>query len=193
MDYRLFKIINGAAGHYGWLDSLGFYIAHYGAIVFPLALVYLWFRRGDVSAKQADYRAALLALVSLGIALAAAQVIGHFYFRPRPFSSHAVNLLLDRSPDPSFPSDHTVFAFSIVAVVWLYSKRAGWPLLVAGMLLGLSRVFCGTHYPLDIAGGIALGFAAGLAAWRLRAVLEPLLRSIIGIARGLRLARALPE
>lgn len=189
MDFRLFQIINGAAGHYGWLDTLGLFIARYGAVVFPLALGYLWLRRRAAAGKPADYRAVLLALLSLGVALGLAQVIGHYYFRPRPFSSHVVNLLLDPSPDPSFPSDHTVFAFSMAWVVWLYSKRIGWPLLVAALLLGLSRVFCGTHYPLDIAGGVTLSFVAGLAVWRLRGTLEPLLRLLTGIAARLRLAR----
>jgi undecaprenyl-diphosphatase len=187
MDFQLFQLINRGAGEIATLDSLILFYAVYGAFVFPAALLYLWFRKSDD--KRRDYQAVLLATAAAGLGLLIAQLIGHVYFRPRPYSAHLVTLLIDPSPDPSFPSDHTVFAFAIAIVVWLRSRWLGWTLLAAGALLAFSRVFCGTHYPLDVIGGALLGAAAALLLWSLRHRVRPLVSGFIAIAARLRLAR----
>ncbi len=189
MDFRLLQLLNAAAGNHAILDSLLLFFAEYGAFLFPAALLVLWFRRGDD--KSADYRAVLLAAAAAGLGLLAAQVIGHLYFRPRPYSSHpgVVTLLLDPSPDPSFPSDHAVFAFAITTVLWLRARNWGLALLPAAVLLALSRVYCGTHYPSDVTGGALLGAAAAGLLWMLRRRLEPLLSVIVAVAARLHLAR----
>lgn len=187
VDYQLFHLINEAAGHSSLLDSLMLDIAKYGAFLFPLALLYLWFRPGEK--KQGDYEAALLALASAAIALLIAQVIGHIYFRPRPFNAHQVTLLLDRSPDASFPSDHATFAFAIASVVWLRTRKMGWVLLIAAFILSISRVYCGTHYPFDVIGGALLGAATGYLFWIRRSRLRPVLSLLIAIMTRLHLAK----
>jgi undecaprenyl-diphosphatase len=187
LDYQLFHLINEAAGHNGLLDSLMLDIARYGAFLFPAALVYLWFRPGKN--KQGDYEAALLALASAAVALLIAQLIGHVYFRQRPFSIHQVTLLLDRSPDASFPSDHATFAFAIASVVWLRTRKLGWVLLAGAFILSFSRVYCGTHYPLDVTGGALLGILAGCLLWLGRSRLRPVLSFLISVLARLRLAK----
>jgi len=166
LDYRLFQMVNGIAGHYVGLDTLARNFATYGALVFPAALVYLC--RPSGRGKRPDYRTAFSAAASAGLALLMAHLIGYAYFRPRPFAEHQVNLLLGRSPDPSFPSDHTTFVFALLPALWFRSRRAGWLLLAAGVVLAASRVFCGTHYPGDVAGGALLGLLASCPFLRLR-------------------------
>ena len=112
---------------------------------------------------------AVAAAGSVCLALAAAHLIGYAHFRPRPFAGHAVTLLLGRSPDPSFPSDHATFAFAMIPVLWWKSRRGRWPLLAAGVVLAFSRVYCGTHYPGDVVGGAFLGLLSGLPFLRWRA------------------------
>ena len=66
-------------------------------------------------------------------------------------------------PDGSyaFPSGHTQNA----AVLWSYlaGHYRRWPLIVAAVILiplvGLSRVYHGAHWPVDVLGGIAIGIA----------------------------------
>lgn len=82
--------------------------------------------------------------------------------RPRPCKLHTA---ITRTTDPldefSFPSGHTLHAvgFSLVAIAyypWLAPVLLPFVLLVA-----LSRIVLGLHYPTDVLAGAALGY--GLA------------------------------
>jgi undecaprenyl-diphosphatase len=75
----------------------------------------------------------------------------------------------------SFPSGHSMNTMVVVAtLVWILarvgaSRGLRWGAAVAGALLvgsvGLSRIYLGVHYPTDVAGGFAVGFAwAALSA-----------------------------
>ena len=75
----------------------------------------------------------------------------------------------------SFPSGHSMNTMVVVAtLVWIFSRVGAsrplrWIVASAGALLvaavGLSRMYLGVHYPTDVAGGFAVGFAwAALSA-----------------------------
>lgn len=183
MDYTIFQLINQFAGKSGILDNVMIGLAKYGVVLMAFPLLYMWFR-GDESKKKV----ALLSLLSMVVALLINQVIGHIYFRQRPFVFHEVNLLLDRSTDPSFPSDHSAFVFAIASLIWLKDRRIGAFALGIAVLVGISRVFVGTHYPGDVFGGAVVGFATSLIIWSLRNKLEPITSFLINIARKLHLA-----
>ncbi len=185
MDYSLLHLINQMAGHVSAVDSFFSLVAKYGPALYAVPLLFMWFRGGD-SAKKA----ALLSLATMAIALLISQVIGHIYFRPRPYVAHpgGVNLIIPRSSDASFPSDHATFSFAIAGVILLENRRLGIASVAFGALVAFARVFVGIHYPLDVAGGAALGLATGVLMWQLRRVFDPLLNFLIGIARRLRLA-----
>ncbi|MBX3662859.1 MAG: phosphatase PAP2 family protein [Burkholderiales bacterium] len=90
--------------------------------------------------------------------------------RPRPYQAHAgierFAVELDRF---SFPSGHTLHAvaFTLVTLAY-YPALAGllWPLT---LLVALSRVVLGLHYPSDVLAGAALGAAVGLLSLRIAA------------------------
>jgi undecaprenyl-diphosphatase len=59
----------------------------------------------------------------------------------------------------SFPSSHASSSF---AAARAFSGLLPWPLLYAGaILMALSRVYLGVHYPSDIAAGAGVGTAIG--------------------------------
>ena len=183
MDYTIFHFINQFAGKSGVLDSLMIALAKYGVVLMALPLLYMWFK-GDESKKKV----ALLSLLSMAIALLINQIIGHIYFRQRPFALHEVNLLLAKSADPSFPSDHSAFVFGIAWLLLFKDRRVGVFALGLAMLVGISRIFVGTHYPGDVLGGAMVGVIASLLVWSLRDKLDPITSFLVGIARKMKLA-----
>ena len=183
MDFRIFELINQFAGRSGFADAVMVGMAKYGVVLMAAPLLLIWFRSDDSGKK-----AALLSLLSMALALIINQIIGHIYFRPRPFSAHEVNLLLDRSPDTSFPSDHSAFVFGIAWLLLMKNRGIGVLALVIAALVGLSRIFCGTHYPGDVLGGALVALASSVVVWKLRKPLDPLASFLISIARKLRLA-----
>ncbi len=61
----------------------------------------------------------------------------------------------------SFPSGHSTTAGAAIVVGALVFPRLRVPIMLAGLLIGLSRVGVGAHYPSDVVAGLCVG--AGFA------------------------------
>lgn len=99
------------------------------------------------------------------LATACVQVLKRSLTRARPDASIVGFEALASNPDRfSFPSGHTAAAFS-VAIAWASEPFGLGPaalLLATG--IGLSRVYLGAHYPLDVAAGMVIGTVSGLVS-----------------------------
>lgn len=129
------------------------------------AVISLWFvARPYGSAKWR--LASASALVAAGLAMLANQAISHVWERPGPSATHPAltHLLSTPSQDP-FPSDRTAVAFAVAFALLAFSRRAGAGFLAAAMLIGLSLIAVGIHYPSDVLVGAVVGCAvANIAA-----------------------------
>lgn len=90
---------------------------------------------------------------------------------PRPaavLDASQITIIGARLTAHSFPSGHTVSAFSFV-VAWL--ALLGWwralPIVVLAALAGFSRIAVGAHWPVDVLAGALIGIAGGWAGLRL--------------------------
>jgi len=138
----------------------------------------LWGAIGAVLALagRLDVRGLLQLWAALALALIVSDdVVKPLAARERPFRSNpAITVIGHRSHDSSFPSGHTAAAF---AGAFALSRLVPGGQLVwwtGALAIGYSRVYLGEHYPLDVAGGGAIGIcSAALLGWAFRRVHFP--------------------
>jgi undecaprenyl-diphosphatase len=82
--------------------------------------------------------------------------------RLRPCKVIDVHLLVGCGAGYSFPSSHATNLFGQAVFFGLLYKKSLPYLLTFAFLVGVSRIFVGVHYPLDIIGGTILGSIWGL-------------------------------
>ena len=75
----------------------------------------------------------------------------------------AVQLLIPRPDDFSFPSGHTGASFAAAAALFADRNRLWIPSLILALLIAFSRLYLYVHYPTDILAGAAIGMMAGWA------------------------------
>ena len=85
--------------------------------------------------------------------------------RARPWVVMEGFQTLTRSSDPnSFPSGHTCAAFAFAAAIWVATpnKKIRAAALIVAVLMGLSRLYVGVHFPSDVLAGVVIGSLCGL-------------------------------
>lgn len=68
---------------------------------------------------------------------------------------------LSRDIGFSFPSEHMTVFVAISVALFFINKKIGIIFFIIAILIGLSRIVIGVHYPSDIAGGLIVGFLVG--------------------------------
>lgn len=95
-------------------------------------------------------------------------ILKNLVARPRPFTiATEIGLKIPRPGEYSFPSGHTMNAFSAATSIFLFYKRTGIAALVLAALIAFSRMYLFVHYPTDVLGGMLLGIVDALLIFRL--------------------------
>jgi membrane-associated phospholipid phosphatase len=143
-------------------------------VLFGLLLIVGLLRSRHGSARV--LAAAVWACIAVLIAVAVNQPIVHAAHEARPYTGHPdVLVLVARSADLSFPSDHSVMAGAAAAGLLLVSRKIGLVAVVAALLMAFARVYVGAHYPGDVLAGLLIGAAVAILGWLL--VRVPLTRA----------------
>lgn len=155
LDLKIFYLLNNLAGKNPVFDALTIFFAEY--LGYFLILFFLAFLFFSSFPKRQKIKVFLVAFSSMVIArFGIVSLIRFFYHRPRPFIDHNVNQLIVNN-NLSFPSGHAAFFFALAMVVYFYNKKWGIWFFLAAILMGLSRIIAGVHYPSDIIGGAIIG------------------------------------
>ncbi len=155
MNYSIFQAINSLAFRSSLLDRIMILFSTVVPTCFMIVLAAFYFY--GIYKKDMKYRCiAVNTVAATAINLVLSYAIGLVFFVPRPFVNHKVNLLLPHVADASFPSDHSIGTMSIALGINNGFKLYGRIMIVLSCFVGLSRIFVGHHYPLDVLGGFAI-------------------------------------
>ncbi len=183
-NIALYGLINGLAGKSGLLDGTMVFLAKYLVYLVPFYLIYLWFRDKVAGKAGIDGRMQALFIFSATVvSLLVGWIIGFFYFHPRPFMLGLGTLLIQYAPDSSFPSDHALILFSVMFT--LFFLRRYWQGLcfaIMALAVGFARIYCGLHFPLDIAGSLAVSLIVAIILFSFKGQVSNLFSEIIKLA-----------
>jgi membrane-associated phospholipid phosphatase len=149
--------------HFPLADKLAPYFTNAGDGLTTIAIV--------VILVLFNYRWAFLLATSYAITSLLAQVVKHIVDAPRPllyFKGHTDKMYLVKgvyiASYNSFPSGHTLTAFSTAIVLTYIAKNKGWglPLFIIAVLIGYSRMYLSEHFLEDVLGGSFIGVSVTL-------------------------------
>ena len=161
MDDALTHWINAAAGDAGALNAIMVGITAYGVPVMILLVAAQWWSKLP---ERLRLRHAIVAVgLSCILGFVLNQLILLFVHRLRPYDSGLTHLIVQRSAEWSFPSDHATVAAAIPAA-WALQREWGRTVVFAilALAVGWSRLFVGTHYVSDVLGGFATAIVAAM-------------------------------
>lgn len=115
-----------------------------------------------------ERKSLMLILLSIPIEILLIKFIHLFIMESRPFVASDIEPLIPHKADASFPSRHTSIVSAIAFAYTYYKSKWAILFLLALLLVGISRVYVGVHYPMDILGGIAVGVISLLIAWQIK-------------------------
>lgn len=157
LDIDIFYFFNNLAGQSRIFDALVVFLAGY--FQYLLIVIFLIFLFFSGIAKPEKFRLFWITVVSTIIArFGATELIRFFYHRPRPFAAYQARQLLSEN-GWSFPSGHSAFFFAMATVIYFYNKKWGIGFFLAAILMNISRIIAGVHYPSDVIGGAIIGLA----------------------------------
>jgi len=116
-------------------------------------LLVIWMSKGF------SYGLSLLYAIVIGlIGTAIYKFLKHKTVRPRPYQVHQVIVLGERPLDHfSFPSGHTLHAVMVTIIFGYIQPILLWLMLPFTVLIALSRMILGLHYPSDVIVGALIG------------------------------------
>jgi len=156
-NIQLFRLINDLGFHIPALNPVFIFIAEYFLYLLIIVLIVYLFK------DNGKHRIMVLAaVVSCLLAVILGKITGQFHYNVQPFATlDNVNLLIEKEVNNSFPSDHTILSFTICMTLFLFDKRKFYFLFI-GLLVAVSRIWVGVHYPFDVLTSIVLSIIATL-------------------------------
>lgn len=161
-----------------FMDPIGKFITHlgdHGYLWIALLLVLLCIPK---TRKAAFIGAATLLMTYIITNLCLKPLIA----RTRPYEVvEGLTRIIEKQSDRSFPSGHTANSMAVGVSLWLVSRKymlledkklyfpkpTGWAVLILSILIGLSRLYVGVHFPTDVLGGAIIAIVDSLIVFQI--------------------------
>jgi undecaprenyl-diphosphatase len=176
INNHLFLLLNARADASLAVVSVAELVASKLIDLVPLLLVALWVwgnpaRRAGLAASS----------IAAALALGANQIVGLFWYEPRPFMIGLGRTLMTHVPENSFPSDHTTFILTVGFALIATRAAPTWGKVVSvsGVLVAWARIYLGLHFPFDMLASALIACFFGVLAALL---VSPVQRWIMPVA-----------
>lgn len=164
MNIEIFNFLHSFAGRSDFFDKVIIFIAEpFGYILIFVAYLFLLFyteNKSDGGLKNIlkKFREIIILSCSVLSAYIFSIIIKNIVNNPRPFLIiHDVNELFIYGGYDSFPSGHATFFSALAAAIFVYHRKTGFLFAFFALIISLSRVIAGIHFPIDILAGFILG------------------------------------
>lgn len=148
-----------------FLDPVMKFITHLG----DAGWIWIALAIGLLVIKRTRKIGATMALAMVLNLLVTNVVLKRVLARTRPYEIvEGLHRIIEAQSDFSFPSGHTACSFAGAVVIYkLCPRKYGILALILAVLISLSRLYVGVHFPTDVLGGALVGTAAALLACRI--------------------------
>ena len=159
VDVWAFLVFNLRGARPAWLDWIMLGFTQVGSAFAALAIgLILFFTGNHLAAYEFSLGSITLWMV--------VELLKALVRRSRPsFRVTKARIVGLRAIGQSFPSGHTSQAFFTATLLAPYFHAGGWMIFLfygMALLVGLTRMYVGAHYPRDVLAGAILGSAWGL-------------------------------
>lgn len=164
LDHEAFETINGSLSN-SFFDAVMPVLTdlHRSEVFLALFALTLgaWIYRARKKAWPVLLGLALSVLLSETVSY---RVVKHYVSRPRPEFTEGVNVKLrtHSHSGESFPSLHASNNFAGATFLSSAYPRVAPVFFFIALLVGLSRVYVGVHFPADVLAGAAIGILCGI-------------------------------
>ncbi len=165
MNETIFNFLYSFAHRSNLLDAaIGFTAEWYPFVILGALFIYLFKHRDNPRKGVRD-------LFVVGATAVSAYIIAYVFkdaFNTlRPFDALSWVKPLVSESGPAFPSGHATFFMAPATALWFYHKRLAVFFGISAVLIGFARVASGIHWPIDILGGLFLGYVVGTTLHKL--------------------------
>ncbi|MGI9118494.1 MAG: phosphatase PAP2 family protein [Minisyncoccia bacterium] len=101
-----------------------------------------------------------------GLSWALVTVLKDLFVNPRPFILYpSIETLFRFGSLESFPSGHSAFYAALAVSIFAYHRRAGIWFALGAVVIGVSRIIAGVHFPLDVLFGFIFGASVAILVY----------------------------
>lgn len=174
MNEKIFYYLNSLLGKSVIFDNVVLFLSNnFGYVLIGLSFLFLilhYDTRKEYSSDKKRFRQKtkeiIIMLGSTFLAWVLVVITKKLFINPRPFILYPeINTLFIYGGEDSFPSGHAAFYGALAVSILAYHKKAGIIFALGAVLIGLSRVIAGVHFPLDIVMGFIFGASVSVLVY----------------------------